>query len=60
MCCSSYFNELINIIKSGRYFAEEKTVCFARPFVFSCVGVFVLEVEKVVHSVGTLSAPLDE
>lgn len=32
----------------------------ANPFVFLCVGVFVLMVGKVVLNVGTLSAALDE
>ena len=30
------------------------------PFVFLCVGVFVLVVEKVMQNVGTLSVALDE
>lgn len=52
-CITILPNEIV-LVQDKKYF-----FC-ASPFVFLCVGVFVLVVEKVVQNVGTLSAALDE
>lgn len=55
-CITILPNEIV-LVQDKKFF-----FCFfcASPFVFLCVGVFVLVVEKVVQNVGTLSAALDE
>lgn len=50
---------LLYVYHRGKIKLVRGSFC-ANPFVFLCVGVFVLVVGKVVLNVGTLSAALDE